>query len=110
MEFVSILLIALLIEAVVKTLKPLWNDGADRVSVPELVAMALGVAMAVLLKINLLDYVIWIDVSEPARYIFYVLTGIALGRGPSFLHDLWRAFQEIGKPAEPEWEDADESE
>ena len=95
MEIVSILLIALLIEAVVKAVKPLWNEGAERVSVSEIVAMALGVALAVVLRINLLDYVIWIDVPDPAQYIFYVLTGIALGRGPSFLHDLWNSFKEL---------------
>ena len=104
MEIVSILMIALLIEAAVKAIKPLWNRDAERVSAPELVSIALGVALAVLLRINLLEYVVRIDAPDGARYVFYVLTGIALGRGPSFLHDLWKAFQELKQEMELERE------
>ena len=104
MEIVSILMIALLIEAVVKAIKPLWSAGAERISAPEIVSMALGVALAVLLRINLLEFVIRIDMPDAAQYLFYVLTGIALGRGPSFLHDLWKAFQEMRELADLERE------
>ena len=105
MEIVSILMIALLIEAAVKALKPLWNREAERITAPEIVSMALGVALAVLLKINLIEYAVWIDVPDAAEYIFYALTGVALGRGPSFLHDLWGSLKELKGWGELEMEE-----
>lgn len=31
-----------------------------------------------------------VEISQPVLlYVMYVLTGVALGRGPCFAHDLW---------------------
>ena len=50
--------------------------------------MCLGVLIAVVARINFLAGVV--EISQPVLlYVMYVLTGVALGRGPSFVHDLW---------------------
>ena len=50
--------------------------------------MCIGIVIAVIAKINFLAGVV--DVTQPVLlYVLYVLTGVALGRGPSFVHDLW---------------------
>ncbi len=88
MNITSLIIIALFVEAVVQTLKPLWDRTAGRVTVAEIVSMAIGVAIAIVARINMLAGII--EITQPALlYVMYVLTGVALGRGPSFVHDLW---------------------
>lgn len=94
MPIVNILLLAVLIEAVVSAIKPIWSKDGEKMSVAEIVSICLGVALCVSCRIDMLEYIVdWdlIDNSPPwVPYIFYTLTGIALGRGPSFLWDLWQ--------------------
>ncbi len=88
MELTDLILIALFVEAIVQTLKPLWDKSAGSITVAEVVSMCIGVAIAVIAKINFLAGLV--DITEPVLlYVLYVLTGVALGRGPSFVHDLW---------------------
>ena len=85
----SIITITLFLEAVIQAAKPIWNSEAKKLSLPESLSMAIGILVAVLGKINLLEGLI--TVGAPALlYVLYVLSGIALGRGPSFIHDLWQ--------------------
>ena len=87
-NWLSLIIMALFIEAVVQTLKPLWDKSAGGITVAEIVSMCIGIVIAVIAKINLLAGVV--DVTQPVLlYVLYVLTGVALGRGPSFVHDLW---------------------
>ena len=88
MNIVMILTFAILIEAVVQLVKPLWGDKmVGKLSVTELVSMALGVLLAVLSKLNIAES---LGVTQVAvLYVMYVFTGMAMGRGASFLHDLW---------------------
>ena len=92
MQIITIVLIAMFIEAIVSAIKPLWSKDGERMSVAEIVSIAIGVVLAVSCKLNMLAVIdggilpnapVWVN------YIFYVMTGIALGRGPSFIWDLW---------------------
>lgn len=88
MDITSIMLLALFVEAVIQVIKPLWDKTAGTISVTEIVSMALGAVFACVAKINMLDGLLVI--TQPwLLYVCYVLSGIALGRGPSFVHDLW---------------------
>ena len=91
MEIVSLVLVAMFIEAVVTAIKPLWSRDADgkRLSAAEIVSIVLGVVLAVASKINMLEGLVKLETPDWVQYLFYVMTGIALGRGPSFLFDLW---------------------
>jgi hypothetical protein len=88
MTLSNLVLIALFVEAIVQQLKPIWDKTAGKIAVAEIVSMCLGVLIAVVAKINFLAGVV--EISQPVLlYVMYVLTGVALGRGPSFVHDLW---------------------
>lgn len=93
MTIMNLLLIALMIEAMVNALKPLWDKGAGKMTAAEIVAMCFGIVIAVACRINLLEGVVVLEGPAWVGYIFYVMTGIAIGRGPSFLHDLWKTMQ-----------------
>lgn len=73
-------------------LKPLCTKDVERMSVSELVSM--GILPTVTCRINMLAYVV--DLTYPAwvTYIFYALTGIALGRGTNLVYDLWKKLKE----------------
>lgn len=85
----AVIAIALFIEALVQVIKPIYNKQAKRFSIPEIISVTAGVIVAVIGKVNLLEGLIITD-SIVGLYIIYALSGIALGRGPSFVHDLWK--------------------
>ena len=88
MTLTNMILIALFIEAVVQELKPLWDKTAGKITIAEIVSMCIGILIAVVAKVNFLAGVV--QITQPVLlYAMYVLTGVALGRGPSFVHDLW---------------------
>lgn len=96
LEITDVILIALFIEAIINALKPIWTkDASDNLTVSEYVAMGMGILLAVSCKINMLAYMVEIiDYPIWVEYIFYVLTGIAIGRGTNFLYDLWNKLKE----------------
>lgn len=95
MDIINLLLVAMFIEAVVNALKPIWEpvDG-KRLTVAELVSMGIGVVLAVAGQINMLKSFVQIQAPGWLEYLFYIMTGIAIGRGPSFVYDLWQRIKE----------------
>ena len=92
MDFTNLIIIALFIETVVNWLKPLWDKSAPRMTVAEIVSICIGVVIAVVAKINMMDS--FILVTNPIiLYIFYACTGVGIGRGPSALYDAWKRFK-----------------
>ncbi len=88
MDLANLIILALFVEAIVQTVKPIWDKTAGKITIAEIVSMGIGIAIAVVAKINFLAGVV--VVTQPMLlYMLYVLTGVALGRGPSFVHDLW---------------------
>lgn len=92
MSIISFILIAMFIEAIISIFKPIWNKEATPITVPEYISMVLGVFIAVIAKLNLLDGLVTVN-NTILLYLFYVMSGIALGRGPSFIYDLWQKFK-----------------
>lgn len=89
MNLTDLILIALFIEAIVNVLKPIWDKSAGKITVAELVSMGVGVVIAIVAKLNFMAGVV--SITEPVLlYLMYALTGVALGRGPSFVYDLWQ--------------------
>lgn len=93
-ELIEVILIALFIEAVVDALKPIWTPGEERFTAAEYASMALGVLLAVSCRINMLGYIILFETPVWVEYLFYVMTGIAIGRGTNFVYDLWSRMKE----------------
>lgn len=94
LEITDVILIALFIEAIINALKPIWTKGEPQLTATEYVSMGMGVLLAVTCKINMLAWVVEIEYPMWVEYIFYVLTGIAIGRGTNFLYDLWNKLKE----------------
>ena len=88
MDLANLIIIALFVEAIVQTIKPIWDKSAGKITVAEIVSISIGIVIAVVAKINFLEGVVEISGSV-LQYVLCALTGIALGRGPSFIHDLW---------------------
>lgn len=84
----ALIAVALFIEALVQVVKPIYNKEAKSFSLPEIISVSAGIIVAVIGKVNLLNGLIMTD-NVVCLYILYALSGIALGRGPSFVHDLW---------------------
>lgn len=87
-DILSMMVLALFIEAIIQVFKPVWDKSATPLTVPELLSMLIGIFVAVAARINMLEGMIPVD-NIVLIYLFYIFTGIALGRGPSFVHDLW---------------------
>lgn len=95
---ITIVMLALFVEAVVNAIKPIWTKG-EGLSVTEIVSICVGVVLAVTIKIDMFALVQEVSFEVPGwvHYVFYVMTGIAIGRGPSFVHDLWDALKNWGE-------------
>lgn len=94
MTITDMLMIALFIEAIVNALKPIWQEGGEKMTASEYVAMGFGVIFAVSCKINMLAYVVDVETAPWMNYFFYALTGIAIGRGTNFLYDMWEKMKQ----------------
>lgn len=113
MRMINIIMLALFVEAIVSAIKPLWKDGGKGLSVAEIVSIVIGVVMAVSMKIDLFSYFADIEMytGSPAwvRYIFYAMSGVAIGRGPSFIYDLWENIKKWSEKGKTEPDEPDES-
>lgn len=89
MNFIVICLLALLIEALIQVIKPLWGQmKIGEMSLTEVMSMLIGIVVALVGKLNILADFVQAD-NVFLLYIFHVITGLAMGRGTSFVHDLW---------------------
>ena len=94
MDLANLIILALFVEAIVQTIKPIWDKTTGKITIAEIVSMCIGILIAIVAKINFLAGVI--EIAQPALlYVLYALTGVALGRGPSFVHDLWGKIKAI---------------
>ena len=89
MSIVTIITIALLVEAVWETLKMVWQEG--KISVNTIGALIVGIAVSILAKIDIFAMQ-GITLSIPL--IGWILTGILMSRGANFIHDL---FNKLGE-------------
>lgn len=91
MSIVTIITIALLVEAIWETLKMVWQDG--KANVNTIGALLVGVLISILAKLDIFA-IQGISLSVPV--VGYVLTGILLSRGANFIHDLFNKIGEKG--------------
>lgn len=87
-SIVSMMIMAMFIEAIVQVFKPVWDKNAAQLTVPEWISMGVGIMIAVASRMNMLEGLTAAN-NAVLEYMFYIFTGVALGRGPSFVHDLW---------------------
>lgn len=88
MSIVTIITIALLVEAIWETLKMVWKDG--KANVNTIGALIVGVGVSILAKIDIFAMQ---GISLSIPLVGWILTGILMSRGANFIHDL---FNKIG--------------
>lgn len=94
MNIGNLILIALFIEAAVEALKPIWKKD-EKMPIAQIVSMAIGIVIAIACKINMAQDFMPVDAPAWVGYIWYVLTGVAIGRGPSFVNDVWDKIKSV---------------
>lgn len=92
MSIVTIITIALLVEAIWETLKMVWQEG--KININTIGALIVGIGVSILAKIDIFAMQ-GITLSVPL--IGWVLTGILMSRGANFIHDL---FNKLGDKEE----------
>lgn len=88
MSIVTIITIALLVEAIWETLKMIWKEG--KININTVGALAVGILVSILAKIDIFAMQ---DINLSLPVIGWILTGILMSRGANFIHDL---FNKIG--------------
>jgi hypothetical protein len=84
----NLLAIGVFLQAVVQTVKPIYDPESKRFSLPEVISVVAGIIVAIIGQINLLEGIFTTD-STIALYILYGVSGIVCGRSASFVHDLF---------------------
>lgn len=84
MSIVTIITIALLVEAVWETLKMVWQEG--KLNVNTVGALIVGIGVSILAKIDIFAMQ---GISLSIPLIGWVLTGVLMSRGANFIHDLF---------------------
>lgn len=92
MSIVTIITIALLVEAIWETLKMVWQEG--KINVNTIGALIVGIGVSILAKIDIFAMQ---GISLSIPLVGWILTGILMSRGANFIHDL---FNKLGDKEE----------
>lgn len=85
MEIASLVIVAILVEAIWENLKMTYKEGAFSISM--LGALLLGILVCILTKLDIFE-IVGIEIS--IKIIGYILTGIIVSRGANFVNDLFK--------------------
>lgn len=83
MTFVTLLILAILVESVWESLKMIWQDG--KVSVDRIGALIVGLVISFASKFDILQF---LNINSVIPYLGIILSGILISRGSNFVHDL----------------------
>ena len=92
MSIVTIITIALLVEAIWETLKLVWQEG--KLNLNTIGALIVGIGVSILAKIDIFAMQ---EISLSIPLVGWILTGILMSRGANFIHDL---FNKLGDKKE----------
>lgn len=84
MSIVTIITIALLVEAIWETLKMVWQEG--KININTIGALIVGIAVSILAKIDIFAMQ---GISLSIPLVGWILTGVLMSRGANFIHDLF---------------------
>lgn len=89
-NFLQIIVIAILAEAIWENLKMIWQEG--KLSIDKLGALIVSVIIAIATQ---LDIFAILNFNIPIPFIGSFLTGILISRGANFIHDILTKIQTI---------------
>lgn len=88
MEVIWVLVVlGFLVEAIVETLKLVWDAEKRKVSWPVICSLVVGIGIAILTRASIFELLSITIVTS--SWLGYIITGILISRGSSFIHDLW---------------------
>ena len=85
MEIASLIIVAILVEAIWENLKMTYKKGKFNINM--LGALLLGILVCILAKLNIFE-IVGIEIS--IEMIGYILTCIIVSRGANFVNDLFK--------------------
>lgn len=83
MELTSLIVIAILVEAIWENIKTVWEDG---ININRIGALVLAILISILAKV---DVFAMVGITLAFPVVAYVLTGIVVSRGANFVNDLF---------------------
>jgi hypothetical protein len=83
MELTSLIVIAILVEAIWENIKTVWEDG---ININRIGALVLAILVSILAKV---DVFAMVGITLTIPVVSYVLTGIVVSRGANFVNDLF---------------------
>lgn len=95
-EYISLIILALIGEALWETLKMTWQDG--KLSIDRVGALLIGELLAIGAGVDLLAIV---GVPLKIPYVGLILTGLLIFRGANFIHDLIGSIDNIRQNTKP---------
>lgn len=90
MNILSLIILALIGEAVWETIKMTWQEG--KFSIDRIGAMAIGLLLAFGTG---LDIMAMFGVSMKIPYVGIIFTGLLISRGANFVHDILQAVNNV---------------
>lgn len=88
MDFLKLLVLAVLCEAIWETLKLLWENG--KASLDRIGALAVGLILTITTRMDILALV---GLPSITPLVGMILGGIIISRGANFVHDLIKRVQ-----------------
>lgn len=86
--FIQLGVLAFLVEAIVETIKMIYQEG--KVQMPVIISLIIGVLISLTVGIDIFK-VLEIPVKIP--YIGEVLAGVLMSRGGNFIHELFNKLE-----------------
>lgn len=83
MEITSLIVIAILVEAIWENIKTIWEDG---ININRIGALFLAILISILAKV---DVFAMVGITLAFPMVSYILTGIVVSRGANFVNDLF---------------------
>ena len=90
MSILSLMVVALIGEAVWETLKMTWDKG--KISIDRIGALVIGLVLDFVTGLDMLKL---LDISSKVSPAGIILTGVLISRGSNFMHDLLVAVNSI---------------
>lgn len=94
--FWLLMVLGFLVEAIVETLKLAWDAKMRKVSWPVICSLVVGIAVALLTRASIFELLSITVVTS--SWLGYIITGILISRGSSFIHDLWNRINTYTAP------------
>lgn len=90
-----IAVVGLLVEAVVETLRMIYDQATRKISIPVILSLVIGLVVA--FGANLSIFAVLPQTIDAPNWLGCALTGILVSRGSNFIHDLWNRINNSSK-------------